>query len=288
MFPAALLTGVAVFLILALERLGYRKVEYAILGMVVTIGICYVIEVWLASPDWGQIAYHTFVPQIDGKSIYVAIGMIGATVMPHNVFLHSGVIQTRLWAKDHAFKKDLFRFSFLDALFALNGAWFINSAMVIMSAAVFFQNGIPVQSIEEAHQTLTPLLGGLSSMAFAIALLCSGLSSSVTGTLAGQIVIQGFLKIRISLWMRRLITMIPALIVIYLGVNSIKILVLSQVVLSFQLPFTIIPLIMFTRKREIMGEYANRWWVNILAYVCAAIIIGLNIYLLYQIFTGNT
>jgi len=288
MFPAALLTGVAVFLILSLERLGYRKVEYAILGLVTTIGVCYVIEVWLSSPDWGQIAYHTFVPQIDGKSIYVAIGMIGATVMPHNVFLHSGVIQTRLWANGHAFKKDLFRFSLLDSLFALNGAWFINSAMVIMSAAVFFQNGIPVQSIEEAHKTLTPLLGGLSSMAFAIALLCSGLSSSVTGTLAGQIVIQGFLKIKISLWMRRLITMIPALIVIYLGVNSIKVLVLSQVVLSFQLPFTIIPLIMFTRKKEIMGEYANRWWVNILAYVCAAIIIGLNIYLLYQIFTGNT
>jgi manganese transport protein len=216
------------------------------------------------------------------------MGMLGATVMPHNLFLHSGIIQTRLNGESTAVqKKKLFRFAVLDSLFALNMSWLVNSSMIIMSAAVFFVNGIEVGSIQEAHRTLEPLLGGLSSYAFAIALLAAGLSSSTTGTMAGQIVLEGFLHIKISLWLRRLITMVPALIVIALGLNEIDVLVLSQVVLSMQLPFSIIPLIMFTMRKDIMGELKNGTTTNILAITCAAVIIGLNILLLYQFFGGE-
>ncbi len=187
MFPAALLTGVAVFLVLGLHRFGYRKVEYVIMGLVSIIGLAYVYEIFLAKPDWVKVAYHTLVPQVDAASILVAVGMLGATVMPHNLFLHSGVIQTRL-INNGLSHREIFRFEVLDAVFALNMAWLVNAAILIMSAAVFFESGAPVESIEQAHETLTPLLGGLSSLAFAVALLCSGLSSSVTGTLAGQII----------------------------------------------------------------------------------------------------
>jgi manganese transport protein len=291
MFHAGLLAGVVVFLILGLYRFGFRAVEFVIISLVAIIGFAYVIELFLAKPDWSEVAYHVVVPHIDSASIYVAMGMLGATVMPHNLFLHSGIIQTRsLMLPDEPESrrtKKLFRFAVIDSLLALNLAWLVNSAMIVMAAAVFFTNGIAVDSIQEAHRTLEPLLGGLSSVAFAIALLAAGLSSSTTGTMAGQIVLEGFLKIKISLWLRRLITMIPALVVIALGLNELDVLVLSQVVLSIQLPFTIIPLILFTRKREIMGEHANGKATNTLAYASAALIMGLNILLIYQ-FMGGT
>jgi len=287
MFTAALITGLVVFGILWFYRFGYRAVEYIIIGLVLTIGFCYVIEIFLAKPAWGEIGRHVIIPEIDSKSILVAVGMLGATVMPHNLFLHSGVIRYRLKNNNGVTHKKLFKFAIIDSILALNGAWLVNSAIIIMSAAVFFKNGLSVSTITEAHKTLTPLLGGLSSMAFAIALLCSGLSSSTTGTLAGQIVIEGFLKIKISLFLRRLITMIPALIVIYLGVNELKILVLSQVFLSLALPFVTIPLIIFTWKKKIMGEYANRPLTNVLAILSAGIIIFLNVLLLYQVLGGS-
>ncbi len=287
MFSAALITGVVVFGILWFYRLGYRAVEYIIIGLVLTIGFCYVIEILLAKPVWGEIGRHVIIPQIDSRSILVAVGMLGATVMPHNLFLHSGVIRYRLKNNNGVTHKKLFKFAIIDSIFALNGAWLVNSAIIIMSAAVFFKNGLAVSTITEAHKTLTPLLGGLSSMAFAIALLASGLSSSTTGTLAGQIVIEGFLKIKISLFLRRLVTMIPALIVIYIGVNELKILVLSQVFLSLALPFVTIPLIIFTWKKKIMGEYANRPLTNLLAIITASIIIFLNLLLLFQVFGGS-
>ncbi len=287
MFAAGLLTGGVVFLILALYRFGYRKVEFAIIGLVAVIGFCYVIELFLAKPDFGQIAYHTVVPWIDDKSILVAVGMLGATVMPHNLFLHSGVIQYRLRNGTNSLKKKLFRFAVIDSVLALNLAFLVNSAILIMSAAVFHKNGVPVSSIQEAHRTLIPLLGGLSSVAFAIALLSSGLSSSTTGTLAGQIVIEGFLNIKMSLWLRRLITMIPALVVIALGVNELKVLVLSQVTLSLQLPFATIPLIWFTSRKKLMGEFANKPATNVLAVGAAGIIIFLNGLLLYQVLGGS-
>ena len=287
MFHAALLTGVVVFVILAVERHGFRKLEYVIMGFVGMIAISYVIEVVLAKPEWSQILYHVTVPKITANSIYVAVGMLGATVMPHVVYLHSALVQHRLTTDDLSHKTKHFRFEVIDVLLAMNSAWLINSAMIIMSAAVFFRNGIPVQSIEQAHETLTPLLGKFSSLAFGIALLCSGLSSSTVGTMAGQVIIQGFLNIRFSIFLRRFITMIPALVVIGIGLDPLKILILSQVVLSFALPFALIPLIMFTKKREIMGEHANKPVTTWLAIIVAAIIIFLNCLLLYQVFGGE-
>jgi len=288
MFTAGLLTGVVVFLILGLYRFGYRSVEYAIISLVAIIGFAYVVEIFLAKPDWSLVGYHTFVPQLSSESIFVAMGMLGATVMPHNLFLHSGIIQTRMTSDPTAVqKKKLFRFAVLDSLFALNMSWLVNSAMIIMSAAVFFTNGIQVDSIQDAHRTLEPLLGSLSSYAFAIALLAAGLSSSTTGTMAGQIVLEGFLKIKISLWLRRFVTMIPALVVIALGLNEIDVLVLSQVVLSMQLPFSIIPLIVFTMRGDIMGELKNGRITNVLAIACAVFVIGLNVLLLFQFFGGE-
>jgi manganese transport protein len=288
MFTAGLLTGVVVFLILGLYRFGYRSVEYIIIGLVAIVGFAYVIEIFLAKPDWGQVASGIVIPHLSSDSIFVAMGMLGATVMPHNLFLHSGIIQTRLTGEPTVIqKKKLFRFAVLDSVFALNMSWLVNSAMVVMSAAVFFSNGITVESIQDAHRTLEPLLGSLSSYAFAIALLAAGLSSSTTGTMAGQIVLEGFLNIKISLWLRRFITMVPALIVIALGLNEIDVLVLSQVVLSLQLPFSIIPLIMFTMRKEIMGELRNGRITNSLAIASATIVIGLNMLLLYQFFGGT-
>lgn len=288
MVSAGLLTGVVVFLILGLYRFGYRSVEYVIVGLVAVVGFAYVIEIILADPDWNKVAYHVVVPHLDSTSIFVAMGMLGATVMPHNLFLHSGIIQTRLAGEPTVRqKRKLFAFAVLDSMFALNLSWLVNSAMIIMSAAVFYYNGIHISSIQEAHRTLEPLLGPLSSYAFAIALLAAGLSSSTTGTIAGQIVLEGFLNVKMGLWLRRLITMVPALIVIYLGLNEIEVLVLSQVILSMQLPFSIIPLIWFTSRADIMGELKNGRLTNILAITAAVVIICLNVLLIYMFFGGT-
>ncbi len=287
LLPAALLTCVAVFLILAVERYGFRQLEYVIMGFVGIIGVAYAIEVLLAKPDWSAIAYHVVVPQIDSKSVYVAVGMLGATVMPHVIYLHSALVKHRLKAKDVKHNHKHFRFERLDVFLAMNGAWLINSAMIIMSAAVFFRNGIPVQSIEQAHETLTPILGEFSAVAFGVALLCSGLSSSTVGTMAGQVIIEGFLDIKFSIFLRRLITVIPALIVIALGLDPLKILILSQVTLSFGLPFAIVPLILLTSKKKIMGDLVNRKRTTGLAILVSTVIIALNVLLLYQAFGGS-
>lgn len=287
LFPAALVTGVLVFLILSVERLGFRKLEYVIMAFVGVISFAYVAELWLAHPPWGTIAHHVLVPQIDSKSIYVAVGMLGATVMPHVIYLHSALVLPRREELGHTDHHRHFRFARLEVLFAMNVAWVINSAMVIMSAAVFHDNGISVQSIEQAHQTLKPLLGELSSTLFGIALLASGLASSAVGTLAGQVILEGFLDIKMSIFRRRLITMIPALVVIGTGFDPLKILILSQVCLSFSLPFAVGPLVWLTCRREVMGPHVNRPLTAVLATLVTAIIIGLNGLLLYQIFGGK-
>ncbi len=287
MFHAALLTSVAVFVILAVERYGFRRLEYVIMGFVGLIAISYAIEVVLAKPEWSQILYHVAVPHINGKSIYIAVGMLGATVMPHVVYLHSALVQRRLTSEDLTHKTRHYRFEVIDVLVAMNGAWLINSAMIIMSAAVFFRHGIPVQSIEQAHETLAPLLGKFSSLAFGVALLCSGLSSSTVGTMAGQVIIEGFLNIRFSIFLRRFITMIPALIVIGIGLDPLRILILSQVVLSFALPFALIPLIIFTKDKKIMGGHVNKPVTNFLAIASTTTILFLNILLLYKTFGGE-
>ena len=287
LFPAALLTGVATFLILSMERLGFRKLEYVIMAFVGVISLAYVAELFLAKPPWGDVVHHVVVPHLDGSSLYVAVGMLGATVMPHVVYLHSALVLPRRAEMGHKDHGRHFRMERLEVLVAMNVAWVINSAMVIMSAAVFHDRGVAVQSIEEAHRTLAPLLGDLSSFLFAVALLASGLSSSAVGTLAGQVILEGFLDVKMSIFLRRLITMIPALVVIALGLNPLKILVLSQVCLSFSLPFAIGPLVWLTSRKSVMGEHVNRPWTTGLAVLVTIVIVGLNGLLLYQVFGGK-
>ena len=287
LLPAALVTGVVVFLILAVERAGFRQLEYVIMGFVAVIGVAYALEVMLARPDWGLIARHVLVPSVDASSIYLAVGMLGATVMPHVVYLHSALVLPRRVENDAAHDHVHRRRELADVLAAMNGAWLINSAMVVMTAAVFFHRGVAVHSIEEAHHTLIPLLGGGAAVAFAIALLCSGLSSSTVGTMAGQVIIEGFLNIRFSIFLRRLITMVPAILVIAWGLDPLKILVLSQVCLSFCLPFALVPLIVFTARRSLMGGLATRPRTTAAAVVVTAIILALNGLLLYQTFGGE-
>jgi manganese transport protein len=286
LFPAALLTGVAVFGILAIERMGFRRLEYVIMFFVAVIGGCYAIEVWLARPAWPPILRGVIVPHAGADSIYIAVGMLGATVMPHVVYLHSALVQHR-HQEDADHRRRHHRFEIIDVMLAMNGAWLVNSAMVVMAAAVFFGRPDIVVTIEQAHQTLGPLLGRASAMLFAIALLASGVSSSTVGTMAGQVILDGFLNVRFSIFLRRLVTMIPALVVIGMGLDPLRIIVLSQVFLSFTLPFALIPLIILTGRRSLMGEYTNSPLIHGLACATVAVILGMNALLLYQTFGGT-
>jgi manganese transport protein len=288
LFPSALITGVIISLILLLERYGFRKLEMVIIGLIAVIGLGYMAEIWLSRPDWALIRTGLLVPSLPIGATLVAVGIIGATVMPHNLYLHSALIQTRVRPSDSlARKRQVYRLTILDAVVALNGAFFVNAAILIMSAAVFSEGRITEYSLEAAHQTLTPLLGPLAGIAFAVALLASGLSSSTTATMAGQVIMEGFIHRRINVWLRRGITMIPSLIVIGLGFDPLRILVLSQVSLSFQLPFAIIPLVLFTNNPNVMGDFKNGTLTKVLAWTSALIILGLNVVLLYQTFSGN-
>jgi manganese transport protein len=285
----AMITLLDTLLILALERIGMRKVEATIIGMMVLIGGAYLLEIYLANPNWSQIGYHAVVPQLEGGSVVIAVGILGATVMPHAIFLHSAMMKSRTsMASALKSTKRLVRFSMIDTVLALIFAGLINGAILVMSAATFHQHNLAIESIESAYQTLTPLLGNVSSMAFGIALLASGLAASVVATLSGQVIFEGFTKFRAKLWKRRIvirsITIIPAVIAIFYGVNTLDILVISQVILSLQLPFTVIPLVYFTSKGRIMGkEYANKAHTKIIGIVCVSIIIVMNVLLLgYQ------
>jgi manganese transport protein len=282
---AAVIAGIVVLGILAIERFGFRRLEYTIMGFVAAIMICYLFEVFLAGPDWGQIAYHTLLPSIGFDSIYLAIGMIGATVMPHVIYLHSALVQSRV-REGHGKKRHL-RLARLDVLVAMNLAFLVNAAMVVMAAAVFFASGRAVGGIEDAHETLHPLLGGAASTAFAVALLLSGLSSATVGTMAGQVIMEGFLKAKVPIFLRRLVTMLPAFAVIALGLDPLQILILSQVVLSFGIPFALLPLILFTSDRRLMGKQVNEAKTAAAAWIVASVIIALNLLLLYQAFGGK-
>ncbi|HKF23710.1 MAG TPA: Nramp family divalent metal transporter [Candidatus Angelobacter sp.] len=294
LFVAALITAALVFLILAVELYGFRRLEQVIMAFVFAVAGCYAIEIFMVHADWGSVAYHIVVPTISSKSIYIAVGMLGATVMPHVVYLHSALVQ-------HRVKEDSFHcptnqwlrtlrhlhYELVDVLAAMNGAWLINSAMIVMAAAAFYSGGFAVSTVEQAHLTLKPLLGGLSATAFAMALLFSGLSSSTVGTMAGQVIIEGFLDIKFNVFLRRFLTIIPALVVIGMKLDTLKILILSQVVLSFALPFALVPLILLTRRESVMGDLVNNRRTNALAYVVTAVIIALNLLLLYQQFGGE-
>ena len=287
MLPAAIITGVVVMLILAIEQMGFQWLERVIMCFVAVIGVSYAAEMFLSKPPWSPIVKHIFVTEIHSSSIYLAVSMLGATVMPHVIYLHSALVLPRREPSDrdeHRHRKmELF-----DVLLAMNGAWLINSAMVVMAAAVFFGNGLHVYSIEAAHDTLVPLLGKFAGVAFAVALLCSGLSSATVGTMAGQVILQGFMNFRISIFLRRLLTMIPAIAVIAWGLDPLKTLVLSQAVLSFCLPFAVIPLLMLTRRKDLMGVHANRPLTNFLAIFASAVILTMNVWLLYAIALGKS
>ena len=287
MLPSAILTGVCVMLILAVEQIGFQWLERVIMFLVGVIGVSYAIEMFLSKPAWRPIVTHVLLPEIHSSSIYLAVSMLGASVMPHVIYLHSALVLPRreeLDRNEHHHRK----MELLDVLLAMNGAWLINSAMVVMAAAVFFGGGIHVYSIEAAHDTLGPLLGKFAGVALAVALLCSGLSSATVGTMAGQVILQGFMNFRISIFLRRVVTMIPAILVIAWGLDPLKTLVLSQAVLSFCLPFAMIPLLMLTRRKDLMGTHANRPLTNYLAVVATAVILGMNVWLLYAISVGKS
>ena len=286
------ITGFDTLLLLVIQSFGIRKMEAFILMLVATIGVCFGIDVFLAQPVWSDVMTG-FVPKLSSDSLYVAIGILGATVMPHNLYLHSALVQSRIVEQTEEGKRRACKYNLIDTGIALNAAFFVNAAILILSAAVFFKGGIIVNEIQQAHQLLTPLLGtALASTLFAVALICAGQSSTLTGTLAGQIVMEGFLQFKIRPFVRRLITrmiaIIPAVIVISIKgeQSSYTLLILSQVILSMQLPFAVIPLIKFTSDKSKMGIFANKAWVKILAWVTAAIIVGLNANLVYGTISG--
>ena len=283
LFPAALITGAFSFYLLWVQGRGHRAFEGVMVGFVAVIGLAYAVEVFLADPDWGAVARGVLVPNLNSENLFVAMGMLGATVMPHVVFLHSALVLPRRRTTPAGARPRLFSFALLDVLFAMNVAWLINSAMVIMAAAVFFQSGIEIHSIEQAHQTLVPLLGGFAAAAFGVALIASGLSSATVGTMAGQVIIEGFLKLRIPVFLRRAVTMLPALVVIGLGLDPLKILVASQVALSFALPFAIVPLIWLNASRRVMGEARLSAGWTWLAGGVAALIVALNLWLMLSL-----
>lgn len=287
-----IITGFDTMLFLVIQQMGIRKMEVFILLLVSTIGICFGIEVFLSQPVWADVATG-FTPRLTSESLYVAIGILGATVMPHNLYLHSALVQTRSVEQSEEGKRMACKYNFIDTAFALNAAFFVNSAILIVAAAVFFRNGVVVTEIQQAHQLLTPLLGTtIASTLFAVALISAGQSSTLTGTLAGQIVMEGFLHIRMRPVLRRLLTrsiaIVPAVLVIGLRgeQGSYGLLILSQVILSLQLPFAVVPLIQFTNDEARMGKFVNALWVKILSWVSACIIIGLNANLIVTTLTS--
>lgn len=292
-----LLTSFDVILILFLQKKGFRFIESIVIALILTIGICFGVELLLSKPDMAQVM-NGFVPTTkiisDPKMLYIAIGILGATVMPHNLYLHSSIVQTRQFDETPLGKRQAIRFSTLDSTIALLFALFINAAILILSAATFHRAGMTnVAEIGDAYNLLTPLLGSTAaSVLFGVALLASGQNSTLTGTLAGQIVMEGFLDIKLAPWLRRLITrliaVVPAIIVTAVAgeKGTSNLLILSQVILSLQLSFAVIPLVKFTSDKKKMGEFVNPLWMKILAWFVAGVIVVLNVYLLFQTIFG--
>lgn len=289
LLAAGILTAIVTFLILGLEQYGFRSLEVVITLLIGVVAVAYLIETILDQPEWGSVLYHAVTPRFAGpQSVVLATGILGATVMPHAIFLHSALTQQRIVVSAPDQLRRLFRLEVIDVLIAMSLAGLVNAAMLVMAAATFYRQGMThVGTIEEAHRTLEPLLGSAASWVFAISLLASGLSSSSVGTMAGQVIMQGFLHQHIPVWLRRLITLLPALVVIAIGLDPTYTLVLSQVVLSFGLPFAVIPLLIFTSRQDIMGVLVNRRSTTILLGIVSALIVGLNLFLLYQTFWGG-
>jgi NRAMP (natural resistance-associated macrophage protein) metal ion transporters len=286
-----MITTLDVLIVLFLQHKGFRLLEALVITLIATVGLCFLFELVVSNPDWGGVVAG-FVPSPEivhnPGMLYISLGILGATVMPHNLYLHSSIVQTRRYAEDAEGKREAVRFAFIDSTVALTFALFINAAILIVAAATFHRAGLhEVAEIQDAYRLLTPLLGVTGASAvFALALLASGQNSTLTGTLAGQIVMEGFLNLRIRPWVRRLITrlvaVVPAAIVaiVYGESGTAKLLVLSQVILSMQLSFAVFPLVRFTSDRAKMGEFVNPRWLAVLAYLIAFLIAGLNVWLL--------
>jgi manganese transport protein len=280
------ITGVATYAILTLQRGGFRPTELLIGGLVGVIGASYLVELFIAPPDWSAVAFHTVVPRLDDSdAVLLAVGIIGATVMPHAIYVHSGFTQDRIAARTDRERRRLLRFSNREVVLALGLAGLVNMAMVAMAASVF-HDGVhdDVAQIDTAYRTLIPVLGSGAAGVFLVSLLASGLSSSAVGTMAGQVVMQGFIGFRIPLWLRRLATMVPAFVVVAVGIDATRALVLSQVALSLILPVPMIALLILTRRRDVMGSYANGRLTRAAATAAAAIVLALNLLLLLQAF----
>ena len=292
-----ILTALDVMMVLVLQHRGFRLLEAVVITLVATVGACFFFELIISRPSLAGVA-HGFIPTADiftdRDKLYIAIGILGATVMPHNLYLHSSIVQTRRYEETVVGKREAVRFAFIDSTIALTFALFINAAILIVAAATFYTTGHQqVAEIQDAYKLLTPLLGvSGASAVFALALLASGQNSTLTGTLAGQIVMEGFLDLRLRPWVRRLITrgiaIVPAIIVSIIAGESgtAKLLVLSQVILSLQLSFAVIPLVQFTSDPRKMGEFANATWLKVAAWSAAVVIAALNLWLLVQTFQG--
>jgi manganese transport protein len=304
LFLSAAISTVAVFAILALDLAGFQWLERGIMAFVGVIGLCYGFEVFLVHPDWHTAFVATILPTFDfsshlalSGSVFAAVGMLGATVMPHVIYLHSALVQPRLGelfsgaqTKKPSMLRQYLKFELVDVFVAMNGAWLINSAMIVMAAVALFHGPSVSPTIQDAFHTLGPLLGRSAAVVFAVALLCSGLSSSTVGVMAGQVIIEGFLDIKFPIFVRRFITVVPALIVIGIGADPLKILIDSQVLLSFTLPAALIPLLLLTNRAGVMGDFMSAqrtriagWTVAIAGWTVAAIILVLNAVLLVQL-----
>jgi manganese transport protein len=293
LFGLPLLAGMAVtavitYGILSFERHGFRPLELIIGALIGAIGICYLIEVFIAPVSWREVGLHAIVPSLpDAAALTLSVGIIGATVMPHALYLHSGLTQGRAPARSFGDRRKLLRYSNREVFIALIVAGLINMAMVAMASAAFSRGHSEVAEIATAYHSLTPLLGGAAAAVFLISLMASGISSSAVGTMAGQTIMQGFVGFRIPIWVRRLVTMVPAFVVVAIGVDATQALVMSQVVLSLTLPIPMIALVLFTRRRDIMGEFANHRLTDLAAIAGAAVVLLLNLVLLVQTFGLN-
>ena len=278
-----IVTGAIVYGLLTFERLGFRPVELIIGSLVGLIAICYLVEMLIAPVDWNSAAVHLVLPELpDAQALLLSVGIIGATVMPHAVYLHSGLTQARIPSRDDGDKRMLVRISNIEVIVALAIAGLVNISMVMMASGAFHVGHSDVAEIETAYYTLAPLLGGAAAGIFLLSFLASGVSSSTVGTMAGQVIMQGFVGFRIPIWVRRLVTMIPAFVIVGLGANATNALVISQVVLSIALPLPMIALLIFTRRKDLMGPFANGGVTNIAAVVGTAVILLLNVILIVR------
>ncbi len=285
LFPCLVASGIVIYALLTLGNRGFRPLELVIGGFVAAIGLAYVVELFVAPPDWGGFAYGSVVPMLpDADAVWLSVGIVGATVMPHAIYLHSSLTQNRMPAPTMAERRAVLRFSNIEVMVALGGAGLVNMAMVTMAAAAFHQGHSEVAEIEAAYHTLVPLLGGGAALVFALSLLASGYSSSVVGTMAGQTIMQDFVHFRIPIWLRRAVTMAPAFVLIGLGANVTSSLIWSQVVLSLALPVPMVALLVLTGDRRVMGSLVNSPLTQVTAIAATAVVLALNVLLLLQTF----